>query len=107
MPFEPRSTNVLNHFGDANLAPSLEEILEAGDLSVMTRFLMWRDTVPLIMERPLLALSGGVLAYILQLQTAFTTIGIGVTCWAILGVSGAIMRIQDRDGKAENNQEEA
>ncbi len=43
---------------------------------------------------PLLALSGGVLAYILQLQTAFTTIATGVTFWAILGVSVAIMRIQ-------------
>jgi hypothetical protein len=35
-----------------------------------------------------------VLAYLLQLQTAFTTIG--VTFRAILGVSVAIMRIQER-----------
>ncbi len=48
---------------------------------------------------PLLALSGGVLAYILQLQTWFTTIATGVTFWAILGVSVAIMRLQERDGK--------
>jgi hypothetical protein len=43
---------------------------------------------------PLLALSGSVLAYFLQLQTTFTTIG--VTFRAILGVSVAIMRIQER-----------
>lgn len=162
----PHSTNVLNRFGDANLAPTLEEIPEGGDLSVTTRLLMWRDTIPVILERPLighgpdnfaepfkrheseqlraffpggetidkahnellqvaattgllglaaylwifvsyfrhayrsggwplLALSGGVLAYILQLQTAFTTIATGVTFWAILGVSVAIMRLQD------------
>jgi hypothetical protein len=36
-----------------------------------------------------------VLAYILQLQTAFTTIATGVTFWAILGVSVAIMRIRE------------
>ncbi len=36
---------------------------------------------------PLIALSGGVLAYILQLQTAFSTIATGVTFWAVLGVS--------------------
>ncbi len=48
---------------------------------------------------PLLILSGGVLAYILQLQTAFTTIATDVTFWAILGVSVAIMCLQDRDGK--------
>lgn len=46
---------------------------------------------------PLLALSGGVLAYILQLQTWVTTITTGVTFWAILGVSVAIMRLQDRE----------
>lgn len=43
----------------------------------------------------LLALSGGVLAYILQLQTAFTTIATGVTFWAILGVSVAVMRLRN------------
>ncbi len=46
----------------------------------------------------IVALSGGVLAYILQLQTAFTTIATGVTFWAILGVSVAIMRIQTYEG---------
>ena len=45
----------------------------------------------------LLALSGGVLAYILELQTGFTTIANGVTFWAILGVSVAVMRILDRE----------
>jgi hypothetical protein len=40
-----------------------------------------------------------VLAYILQLQTAFTTIAIGVTFWAILGVSVAVMRIQEAESK--------
>jgi putative inorganic carbon (HCO3(-)) transporter len=165
----PQSMNVLNRFGGANLAPTLQEVPEGGDLSVTTRLLMWRDTIPLIMERPvlghgpdnfaeafkphegedlraffpdgeiidkahneflqvaattgllglaaylwvfvsyfrhayrsggwpLLALSGGVLAYILQLQTAFTTIATGVTFWAILGVSVAIVRIQDSEG---------
>jgi len=166
----PQSTNVLSRFDDANTATTLEEIPEGGDLSVMTRLLMWRDTVPVILERPLLghgpdnfaepfkrhegedlraffpngeiidkahneffqvaattgllglaaylwvfvsyfrhayrsggwpllALSGGVLAYILQLQTAFTTIATGVTFWAILGVSVAIMRLREKEQK--------
>ncbi len=47
----------------------------------------------------MLALSGGVLAYTLQLQTAFTAIATGVTFWTILDVSVAIMRLQKRDGK--------
>lgn len=164
----PYSSTALARFDAANLAPTPEEIPEGGDLSVMVRLLMWRDTVPVILERPLLghgpdnfaepfarhegedlraffpnsqvidkahneflqvaattgllglaaylwvfvsyfrhayrsggwvllALSGAVLAYILQLQTAFTTIGIGVTFWAILGVSVAIMRIQEQE----------
>ncbi len=162
----PYSTSVLSRFVDANLAPTLDEASESGDVSVTTRLMMWRDTVPVILERPLLghgpdnfaepferhegedlraffprgevidkahneflqvaattgllglaayfwifasyfrnayrsggwpllALSGGVLAYILQLQTAFTTIATGVTFWAVLGVSVAIMRLQD------------
>lgn len=164
----PHSGAILGRFDAANLAATPEEIPEGGDLSVTTRLLMWRDTIPVIAERPLLghgpdnfagpfkrhegedlraffpngetidkahneflqvaattgllglaaylwvfvsyfrrayksggwpllALSGGVLAYILQLQTAFTTIGIGVTFWAILGVSVAIMRIQEQE----------
>ena len=53
----------------------------------------------------MLVLSGSVLAYILQLQTAFTTIATGVAFWAILGVSVAVMRIQVRDKAqgVENN----
>jgi len=46
---------------------------------------------------PLLALSGGVLAYILQLMTWNTTLTTGVTFWAILGVSVAIMRLQSHE----------
>jgi hypothetical protein len=46
---------------------------------------------------PLLALSGGMPAYFLQLQTAFTTIAIGITFRAILGVSVVIMRIQEQE----------
>ncbi len=166
----PSSTSVFTRFGDANLAPTLEEVPEGSDVSVTTRLMMWRDTIPMIMERPLLghgpdnfaepfkryqgedlrafipdiglidkahneflqvaattgllglaaylwvfvsyfrnayrsggwpllALSGGVLAYILQLQTAFTTIATGVTFWAILGVSVAVMRIQEAESK--------
>lgn len=44
----------------------------------------------------MLALSGGVLAYIIQLQTAFTTIGVGVTFWCLLGVSVAVMRLRKK-----------
>lgn len=48
----------------------------------------------------LLALSGGVLAYILQLQTWVTSVTTGVTFWALLGVSVAVMRIQEGESKA-------
>lgn len=50
---------------------------------------------------PLLALSGGVLAYILQLQTWFTTLSTGVIFWAILGVSVALMRLQKQEKDAD------
>jgi len=43
---------------------------------------------------PLLALSGGVLAYILQIQTSFPTASTSVAFWGILGASAAIMRLQ-------------
>jgi O-antigen ligase len=136
---------------------------ETGDVGTMSRLLIWRDTVPVILERPLLghgpdnfrepfsryegedlaslmnsepidkahnellqvtattgvlglaaylwlfavyfrnsyrhggwtlvALSGGVLAYILQLQTIFTTLATGVAFWVVLGVSVAVMRL--------------
>lgn len=49
----------------------------------------------------IVALSGVVLAYILQLQTAFTTIATGITFWAILGVSVAVIRLQEREGAKE------
>lgn len=162
----PPSMSLSTNLGGTNVAAAPEDVPEGGDVSVTTRLMMWRDTVPMIMERPLLgygpdnfaepferyegedlqaffpngavidkahneflqiaattgllglaaylwifvsyfrnayrnggwpllALSGGVLAYILQLQTAFTTIAIGVTFWAILGVSVAVMRIQE------------
>ncbi|MBA2345531.1 MAG: O-antigen ligase family protein, partial [Rubrobacter sp.] len=55
---------------------------------------------------PLLALSGGVLAYILQLMTWVTTITTGVTFWAILGVSVAIMRIQSQEQEKGQTLEE-
>jgi putative inorganic carbon (HCO3(-)) transporter len=42
---------------------------------------------------PLIALSAGLLAYIVQLQTAFTSVATGVTFWGILGVSVAVMRL--------------
>jgi hypothetical protein len=163
-----QSNSPADRFGSANLATAPNEVPEGGDVSVTTRLLMWRDTVPVVLERPLighgpdnfaepftrhqgedlraffpngeiidkthnellqvaattgllglaaylwifvsyfrhayrcggwplLALSGGVLAYILQLQTAFTTIATGVTFWAILGVSVAIMRIKEQE----------
>lgn len=47
---------------------------------------------------PIIALSGGAMAYVLQLQTAFTTISTGVTFWTVLGISVAIMRLQEREG---------
>src|SRR5215217_2497380 len=47
----------------------------------------------------LMALSGGMLAYILQLQTIFTTLTTSVTFWAVLGVSAAVMRLPDRSGR--------
>ena len=55
---------------------------------------------------PLLALSGGMLAYILQLQTWVTTLTTGVTFWAILGVSVAIMRIQSQEQEKGQTLEE-
>lgn len=43
----------------------------------------------------LLALSGGMLAYLMQIQTSFTTIVDGVAFWAVLGASAAVMRLPD------------
>jgi O-antigen ligase/type II secretory pathway pseudopilin PulG len=54
---------------------------------------------------PLIALSGGVLAYFLQLQTGIDAIDTSVVFWAILGVSVALMRLHDREEQsgAPNN----
>lgn len=179
----PQSMNVVSRLLGMNLAPTVEEIPAGGDLGIMMRFLEWRDTVSVILERPLLghgpdnvaepfaryesedlraflppspdtgrvyvvdkvhnellqvaattgliglatylwvfvsyfrnayrsggwpllALSGGVLAYILQLQTAFTTIATGVTFWAIFGVSVAVMQIQERESSEQGSETE-
>ena len=164
----PLPTNLSSHVGGTNVATNPGEVPSGGDTSITTQFLMWRDAVPMIADRPffgygpdnflepferyksdelaaffpegqgvdkahnellqvaattgllglaaylwifvsyfrksyksggwpLLALSGGVLAYILQLQTWVTTITTGVIFWAILGVSVAIMRLQSRE----------
>ena len=45
---------------------------------------------------PLIALSGGLLAYIFQIQTSFPTAATNVAFWGLLGASVAIMRLQDR-----------
>ncbi|MGI8858645.1 MAG: O-antigen ligase family protein, partial [Rubrobacteraceae bacterium] len=44
---------------------------------------------------PLIALTSGVLVYILQIQTSFPTASSSVAFWGILGASAAIMRLQD------------
>lgn len=46
---------------------------------------------------PLIALSGGVLVYVFEIQTAFPTIATSVAFWGLLGTSVAVMRIQDRE----------
>jgi type IV pilus assembly protein PilA len=51
---------------------------------------------------PLIALSGGVLAYFLQLQTGIDAIDTSVVFWAILGVSVALMRIHDREEQSSD-----
>ena len=144
-----------------------------GDISLQTRLYVWRDTIPMILDRPILghgpdnyrepllpyisenlgaliedssgnarrldrahnhtlqlaattgllgiaaylwvlvsffrhaygrggwlltALSGAVLVYVLQLQTAFPSVATDVAFWGILGASVAIMRLHDREG---------
>ncbi|MBA2344045.1 MAG: O-antigen ligase family protein [Rubrobacter sp.] len=58
---------------------------------------------------PLLALSGGVLAYILQIQTSFSTAATSVAFWGILGTSAAIIRIQgaEEDDQASESRSSA
>jgi O-antigen ligase len=46
---------------------------------------------------PVIALSGGLLAYILQLQLAFPTAASNVVFWGLLGSAVAIMRLQDQE----------
>ena len=55
---------------------------------------------------PLIALSGGVLAYIIQLQTAFPSLDTSVAFWSLLGASVAVMRIQDRESEEPQTQQE-
>ncbi len=167
-------SDISSQVGGTNIATNPGDVPSGGDMSVTTRLLMWRDSIPMIVDRPLfgygpdnfaepfkryesedlrsffpegqttdkahnelfqvaattgllglaaylwifvsyfrksyksggwplLALSGGVLAYILQLMTWVTTITTGVTFWAILGVSVAIMRIQSREKAADSS----
>ncbi len=46
---------------------------------------------------PLIALSGGLLAYIFQIQLSFPTAATNVAFWGLLGASVAIMRLQDQE----------
>ncbi len=48
----------------------------------------------------LAALSGAVLAYVLQLQTAFPSVATDVAFWGLLGVSVGIMRLDGWGGEA-------
>jgi O-antigen ligase/type II secretory pathway pseudopilin PulG len=50
---------------------------------------------------PLIALSGAVLAYILQLQTVFPSLDTSVAFWGLLGASVAVMRLHDRESGEE------
>ncbi len=56
---------------------------------------------------PLIALSGAVLAYILQLQTVFPSLDTSVAFWGLLGASVAMMRIRDRETATEEEAEES
>jgi O-antigen ligase/type II secretory pathway pseudopilin PulG len=47
---------------------------------------------------PLLALSGAVLAYVIQLQLSFPSAASNVAFWGLLGSSVAIMRLRDQGG---------
>ena len=155
-----------------------DAIASQGDVSALTRLYIWRDTIPMILDRPLLghgpnnyinpfrssymseglkglniagngqliivdkahnhllqvaattgllglavylwvlvsffrnayqqggwalsALSGAVLAYVLQLQTAFPSVATEVVFWGLLGASVALMRLQhDNSGGGE------
>ena len=49
----------------------------------------------------LTALSGTVLAYVLQIQTAFPALPTDVAFWGVLGVSVALMRVRDGEDEEE------
>jgi hypothetical protein len=49
----------------------------------------------------LIALSAGVLAYIVHLQTAFTSVATGVTFWGVIGCSVAVMRLSTSSGSRD------
>lgn len=51
---------------------------------------------------PLIALSGGMLAYLLQLQAAFPNLDTNVAFWGVLGASVAVMRLHDRESREED-----
>ena len=160
-------------FADLGLLRINARAPQAGDVSLQTRLHTWRDTIPMILDRPLLgygpdnygeslrpymseelkalisdsegnvrilnrahshllqiaattgllglaaylwvlvsyfrnayrgggwalaALSGGVLAYVLQIQTAFPSVATDVAFWGILGASVALMRLRGREG---------
>ena len=51
---------------------------------------------------PMIALSGGVLAYILQLQTSFPDLNTNVAFWGLLGASAAVMRLHDLKQQGED-----
>lgn len=50
----PQAGTALGRFDAANLAMEIEDKPETGDASIATRLLMWRDTLLVIAERPLL-----------------------------------------------------
>lgn len=54
----------------------------------------------------LLAISGGVLAYVLQLQTAFPSLASIVAFWGLLGASSAVMRLRDHEGSEQQGSPE-
>jgi putative inorganic carbon (HCO3(-)) transporter len=53
---------------------------------------------------PLIALSGGLLAYIFQIQTSFPTAATNVAFWGLLGASVAIMRLQDQESNEPDSE---
>lgn len=156
---------------DLGLTRAAADATRSGDVGAQTRVYIWRDTVPMILDRPLMgrgpdnyrepfqpyisdelkalisdskgnvriltrahshllqiaattgllglaaylwvlvsyfrnayrrggwtlaALSGGVLAYVLQIQTAFPSVATEVAFWGVLGASVALMRLRDR-----------